>query len=142
MFWRKLIYAMYAAFISPWDLQTKNILCKGFHDIQYRQQATFNRISTSYVIISLSSFCMVGQKFATWLFRLYLILFPEMSHWLLLLFWRWLFLFHQSSHVVFWSPVKLRLYNSKKNCRKRNLVEYCLNELFPNRFEEVQPWLS
>ena len=63
MFWRKLIYAMYAAFISPWDLQTKNILCKGFHDTQYRQQATFNRTSTSYHIISLSSFCMVGQKF-------------------------------------------------------------------------------
>ena len=52
------------------------------------------------------------------------------------------FLLHQSSHVIFWSPVKLRLYNSKRNCRKRNLVEYCLNELFPNRFEEVQPWLS
>ena len=31
------------------------------------------------------------------------------------------------------------LYNSKRNCRKRNFVEYCLNELFPNRFEEVQP---
>ena len=63
MFWRKLIYAMYAAFISPWDLQSKNILCKEFHDTQYRQQATFNRTSTSYHIISLSSFCIIGQRF-------------------------------------------------------------------------------
>ena len=28
------------------------------------------------------------------------------------------------------------LYNSKRDCGKRNLVEFLLNELFPNRFEE------
>ena len=67
--------------------------------------------------------------------------FQRCPNWLFRLFWRWLFLFHQSSHVVSWSSVKLRLYNSKRNCRKRNLVDYCLNELLPNRFEEKQPWL-
>ena len=31
------------------------------------------------------------------------------------------FLLHQSSHVIFWSPVKLRLYNSKRNCKIEDL---------------------
>ena len=29
-----------------------------------------------------------------------------------------------------------KVYNSKRDCGKRNLVEFLLNELFPNRFEE------
>ena len=29
-----------------------------------------------------------------------------------------------------------QVYNSKRDCGKRNLVEFLLNELFPNRYEE------